>query len=718
MANEQEYQRFTMNVEIDEKSLREIYLKPFEMAIKSANPPKCVMTAYNCVNGQHMDMNTVLIRDVLREEWGFKGMVMSDWGGTNGTIESVLAGCDLEMPGPPEKRGKVLLSHLAENPSKELLKAIDTCCLRILSLIQSLKLLNLSPEAATQTRHQPETSSSTPEDKQLLRSVAADSIVLLKNSTNILPLSRSMLQGKKIALIGPNAKHGTPGGGGSATMNPQYQTQPLQALTIMLTEENIHAEVIYEPGALTHKWLPLVTPDRWSSPTSTQSEPLQIDFFSTPNFTGEVIETQHRTSSYLDLFDSAPSFFYSDSGNPHSLLITSTLTPSTSGLHTFEISSVGNSKLFVNGNLVIDNYAWTETGETFYSFGSVAERAFIPMVAGKKYEVRIEASTKVPETNITLGDKDPVHVFGVQPSVRLGFMEEVKSEEDLIADAVKAARDADVVVCVLGLNDEWESEGYDRSSMSLPGSQDKLIWSLLAKEGIKEKLVVVNQSGSPVHMPWADEAPSIVQAWYGGQEAGNALWDVLCGKVSPSGRLPVTWARKYGDLGFEGKKEKWPGVEGVVRYEEGTGVGYRWFFGEGKEEVPRWWFGWGLGYTTFEFSGLMLIKTEERWEVTVSIKNIGDREGREVVQVYSSSGGKVGSMRELRAFNKTDVLQPGKEVKISVEIKLQDLAAWDVETGHWVVEKGVCKILVGKHAGDEEMLEAEVIIEETSSWGP
>jgi beta-glucosidase len=321
VANEQEYERFPINSEIEERVLREIYLKPFEMAIKSPNPPKCVMTAYNCVNGTYIDMNS-LLQKTLRDEWGFKGLVMSDWGGTNSTVESVLTGCDLEMPGPPEKRGRLLLKHIAENDSTALLEAINASCLRMLGLLKDLNLLGLSREEAVQTRKQPELSSDTAEDRRLLRSVAADSIVLLKNSANMLPLLPSKLQGKKIALISPNAKHGTPGGGGSATMNPQYQTQPLEALRSMLETKGIRADFIYSPGALTHKWLPLVTSDKWSSPPYTKLEGkeqglLELKYYSTPNFFGEVIDTQHRSSSHVDLFDSAPAFFYTDP-NPHS----------------------------------------------------------------------------------------------------------------------------------------------------------------------------------------------------------------------------------------------------------------------------------------------------------------------------------------------------------------------------------------------------------------
>ncbi|KAG4437266.1 hypothetical protein IFR05_007243 [Cadophora sp. M221] len=432
-------------------------------------------------------MNTRLIRTILREEWGFKGTVMSDWGETNSTVESVLVGCDLEMPGLPEKRGKVLLDHLAENTSLELRSAIDTSCLRILSLFQQLNLLGLSLEEASQTRHQLETSSSSLEDRELLRAVVADGLALIKKNSGILPLLSSTLQGKRIALIGPNAKQGTPGGGGSATMSPQYQTQPLEALQTMLADQGIEAEVTYHPGVLTHKWLPLVISDRWSSPDTTDRT-LKVEFFSTPDFTGPVLETQYRNSSHLDLFDSAPQFFYSNAGSSHSLLMRTILTPLTTGFHSFEISSVGNVRLLQMG-----------------SFGSVAKRVSVPLIAGEKYEVRVEACTKVPDPSQTLGEDDPVHVFGVQPSVRLGFMGEVKGEQELIADAVGVVREADLVICVLGLNDEWESEGHNRASMYLPGAQDKLVWNFLGVEGVREKLAVVNQSGCPVVMPWADE---------------------------------------------------------------------------------------------------------------------------------------------------------------------------------------------------------------------
>jgi beta-glucosidase len=205
VANEQEFQRFTMNAEIEQKALREIYLKPFELVLKSPHPPRCVMTSYNCVNGTHMDMSPIL-QNILRAEWGFEGLVMSDWGGTNSTAESVLAGCDLEMPGPPEKRGTKLMERLKTGDVEELLEAVDKSVLKVLRLLEEFNLLGLSPEEAEQTRKQPEMSSDTPEDRELIRSVAAEGIVLLKNDAKLLPIGAASMQGKTLALIGPNAK--------------------------------------------------------------------------------------------------------------------------------------------------------------------------------------------------------------------------------------------------------------------------------------------------------------------------------------------------------------------------------------------------------------------------------------------------------------------------------------------------------------------------------
>lgn len=674
------------------------------------------MTAYNCVNGSHMDMNRKLVQETLRGEWGFQGLVMSDWGGTNSTTESIVAGCDLEMPGPPEKRGNLLLSAMAEKPSKELLDAIDSSCLRVLKLLQHLGLLGLSAEEAKKTRNRLEHSSNEKDDQCLLREVAAKGIVLLKNSSQLLPLNPTSLQGKKVAFVGPNALHGTPGGGGSATMNPQYQTQPFAAFNSFVKDLGIDVEISHSPGTFSHKWLPLTTADQWKA-TSEQANStgdgkamLRLDFFSTADFSGPIIETQWRDSSLIDLFDSAPTQWYSTK-NLHSFRVTSQVTPQTSGTHSFGISSVGNSRLFVDGKLLIDNYHWSDVGESFYSFGSREARASFPMEAGRSYTMTIESSSRIIPENSTAAD-DPVHVFGVQPSVRLGFLLELPS--DPITSAVALAKASDLTIVILGLNDEWESEGYDRQSMKLPGEQDQLVKALLESTTHPENIVIVNQSGSPVEMLWADKANTILQAWYGGQEAGNALCDVIFGRVAPEGRLPISWPRQYTDLPFAGNKRGWPGVDGVVNYEEGTLVGYRWY--QQHNVQPRWWFGYGLGFTTFTLSDITVEKVDGGWRVRVVVTNVGALEGREVVQCYSWPV--VSKVHELRAFEKTKLLSPGESEAISLTVSSRDLAYWEEKAARWIKNAGTYVLGLGKHAGDVDMIATTIHTSETLSWAP
>jgi beta-glucosidase len=362
----------------------------------------------------------------------------------------------------------------------------------------------------------------------------------------------------------------------------------------------------------------------------------------------------------------------------------------------------------VSGKLLVNNDNWTETGETFYAFGSVPVCGSIHMIAGQRYEIIIDASSKIiPKGSLTEGD--PVHVFVVQPSVRIGYVEELESDEKMVEDAVAAAKNADVVICVVGLNDEWESEGYDRRSMSLPGTQDALVYALLKK--CKHKMVVVNQSGSAVHMPWADEVGTIVQALYGGQEAGNALWDVMMGTVAPSGRF--TWPMEYQQLGF--RPETFPGINGLVEYEE-TAIGYRWYQKEAL--IPRWWFGWDLGYTSFELSSFQVVQGLTGWGSKILVKNVGNVEGREVVQLYSSSS-RMGRKKELRAFEKTRNLLPGEQEEVSMPISARDLAQWHGdEGGQWVTKAGVYVIWIGKYAGDDSMLLSELEILETLKGRP
>ncbi|KAF2134345.1 glycoside hydrolase family 3 protein [Dothidotthia symphoricarpi CBS 119687] len=691
VANDQEYQRFSINVNVEQKALREIYLRPFEMLVKSSSPPGCFMTAYNRVNGEHMDSNKTLVNDILRKEWGYQGLVMSDWGGTNSTVESVLAGCDLEMPGPSELRGEKLTKALNSKKHPGLEPAVDASCRRLLTLVKRLNLLGLNEADAKATRLQEEYTSTNDEDITTVRRITAEGAVLLKNSERTLPLKPVELAGKKVAFIGSKSKMCTPGGGGSASMNPQYLSQPIEAFKTLTASLGVSVEVNYCSGMYSNKWLPLISSEQWrlmphmiTNPTDSGAM-LRLEFFSTTNLTGPIQATQFRTSSYVDLFDTAPTDML---GKPYSFRLTSTVTPSRSGMHSFSVSSVGSARLYLDRELILDNNNWEEKGETFYAFGSAEVIRAVDMQAAKTYEITVECATRQHMTEASVQAKeaevDPLHVFASQAGLRLGFLEQLPPT--LETDAIALSNASDYTVVILGLDDEWESEGYDRGSLSLPASQDSLVRSLIKQSRCPESIVFVNQSGTPVEMPWASDSriATILQIWYGGQEAGNALADILLGIATPSGRLPVTWPKRYQDLHFADRRELWPGVDGQVWYEEGTSVGYRWYL---KNQIePQWWFGFGLSYTEFEVRDLAVAQLpgeEHGWELSVTVKNIGEYPSDEVVQVYMSPA-EDPSARKLVAYGKTPTLAPAKEITVTLIVNARDAANWI--SGSWELE--------------------------------
>lgn len=665
------------------------------------------MTSYNQLNGSHADMSSWLVRDVLRKDWGFSGLVMSDWGGTNSTTQSLLAGLDLEMPGPPEQRGKKLLD-VAKEGDRDVLSAIDVSVSRILTLAEKHGLTGLTPEQATATRDSRETSSTTSMDVQLMRDLAANGIVLLKNSANTLPLRSENLKGRQVAFIGPNALHGTPGGGGSASMNPQYLSQPLDSFRAVTSQAGIDVSVKYCLGAVGRKWLPLCSGSQWKVPSSESGlasetngkDLVRVEYFAHRDLSGPVVETQYRGSLNLDMSDSAPREFQTDPVPPYSYRASSVATPESSGTHRFSISSVGDARLYVDGELIIDNTSWKRSGETFYAFGSAEAIGEKLMTAGREYTVTIEGNVrKDPRPDDGGMPADANHVFAAHPSVRVGFEEEMPSPEKLIQEAIEAADESEITVVVIGLSDEWESEGYDRQDMTLPGHQNQLVEALLSKVKRPESLVFVNQSGSPVELPWVDRASTVLQAWYGGQEAGNALADVLLGTINPSGRLPITWPRRYADLPFASAPDTWPGTDGKVYYSEETQVGYRWFK-HNSSVAPQWWFGYGQSYTNFRTSIKGVNTRAQSWTIEVSVTNTGQLAGAEVVQLYVWPTGEPEEVM-LVAFEKTSVVERGETVNVSLEVSHREVARWI--DGSWQLQSGNYTFGAGNGVGDTNM---------------
>lgn len=435
--------------------------------------------------------------------------VMSDWGGVNSTAESIIAGCDIEFPFSTKWRFERVLAALEEEKLTQ--EDIDQAAENVLTLVHRVSGGDMLEEG-------PEREDNRAETQKLIREAGAQGLTLLKNEDSILPIDSRKA---KIAVIGPNADRAIAGGGGSASLNPYYNTLPLDS--IKKAAEN---EVLFAQGCEINKWLPVASP---FCKTKEGKPGVIIDWFAGDEFSGKPVVNQRRTNTDLFLWDSAP---LAKVGPEWSAIATTYLTPTTTGKHTISFMSVGPGKLYLDGKLALNLWDWTEEGEAMFD-GSIDYLVKLDMEAGQAIEVKVEMTnelrpiSKQKQFNMT-------HKYG---GCRIGFKEEDKV--DHLQEAVEAAKKADIAIVVVGLDAEWESEGYDRQTMDLPsdGSQDRLIEAVVAAN---PRTVVVNQSGSPVTMPWASRVPAIIQAWYQGQEAGNALADVLFGLKNPSGKLPVS----------------------------------------------------------------------------------------------------------------------------------------------------------------------------------
>ncbi|RBR12805.1 uncharacterized protein FIESC28_08507 [Fusarium coffeatum] len=668
VGNEQETNRLTIDSLVTERPLREIYLKPFEIAVREANP-WAVMSSYNLINGVHADMNKHTLKDILRGEWGYEGTVVSDWGGVNSIIDSVEAGCDIEFPYSPKWRLDKLIAAVKDGRMS--IDSIDQAAENVLALVERLKGGDMSPE-------QPEREDDREETRQLIRAAGHEGLTLLKNDDGILPLCPKTT---KVAVIGPNANRSIAGGGGSASLNPYYNTIPLDSI-----RKASQQKVAFAQGCHIHKWLPVAS----EYCTEKSGKPgVHIDWFAGDKFEGNPVVTQRRTNTDLFLWDSAP---LNEVGPEWSAIATTYLTPKTTGKHTISFMSVGPGRLFVDGKKVLDLWDWTEEGEAMFD-GSIDYLVDVDMEADKAVELRVEMTnelrpiSKQKQFGIT-------HKYG---GCRIGFKEQDKV--DYIQQAVETARDADVAVVIVGVDAEWESEGYDRQTMDLPadGNQDRLIEAVVKAN---PRTVVVNQSGSPVHMPWVDRVPVILQGWYQGQEAGNALADVLFGIENPSGKLPSTFPKR---IEHTPAWHNWPGENHKVLYGEGLYIGYK-HYDHAKIE-PLFPFGHGLSYTTFEYGRPEItpktLTPNSEITITLAISNTGPRAGSEIVQIYvhDEKSRLPRPEKELVAFEKV-FLEAEETRHISIKLDKYAVGYYDETVPGWIAEEGTFKVLIGASSTD------------------
>jgi beta-glucosidase len=648
VANDQEFERFTIDVDVDERTLREIYLPPFEAAVKEADV-KSVMGAYNFVNGEHACAHPGLLVGLLKEEWGFDGFVVSDWGAIKETVAPARHGLDLEMPGPGRFWGRGKLQAAVEAGDVDV-GLVDDKVRRIVGF------LDWAGRVGTPTDHTEE-SIERPEHCALSRQAATESMVLIKNDGHRLPLDGA----GTVALIGPGVAATAMLGGGSASLVPQHATTVLDSMT-----ERLGDRIVGTAPGIDMRRKAAAVPADWIT-----SDGVRFEMFDGIGFAGEVFDTITRPTPFSVWFgDNWPK-----NRDTMSVRATFTMTPTTSGRHRFCALGFSHAVLFVDDELVADNEVDRFSG----GLGQHGGNGYMDLEAGRSYAIRLDHAPHEEGQWICTVD------VGVEPA-------DVDTEVGL-AEASELAARADIAVVVVGSNAEWESEGADRDSIDLPNGQDELVARVVAAN---PNTVVVLNCGAPMTLPWIDDVPAVVLGWYPGQEAGEAIADVLTGAAEPAGRMPTTWARDERDTpAFL----NYPGEAGVVRYGEGVFVGYRWYDARGIE--PMIPFGHGGSYSSFEWGDAAVAGSGTDLVVEVPVANTGDRAGSEVVQVYVAPTEAIvpRPKKELAGFAKL-ALESGATGTATVTLKDRSFARWDPGTHGWVVDAGEYTIVVAASATD------------------
>jgi beta-glucosidase len=647
VGNECETDRYTSNSIIDERALRELYLVPFELAVKEGGTLG-IMTAYNRLNGDYCNNNAWLLTEVLRDEWGFEGFVTTDWLAGADTVLAAEAGLDIEMPAGNRAFGTKLADAVRDGRVPE--AAVDAIAERLLGVFERI--------GAWHDEDGPEESIDRPEHRAAAHRAAVEAMVLLRNEpvagAAVLPLDVDAIG--SIAVIGPNAVRAQVMGGGSANLRPFHRTSPLDALRSRLGDR---VDITFEPGCLIDKSAPLLTGSSITAPDGEQG--FRVEIFDNPAFEGQPVAVVNRdTSRFTFGSDQLPV----SARSAFSARGTTRFTTGTAGTYRFEVTQVTPTRVLLDGEVVVDGVTDPPTpGKGFFGFGAEVPPVDVELEADTTHELVIE--TVAPR----------VMMFaGADVGVRMPI------GADAFERAVAAAASADAAVVVVGTNDDWETEGEDRATLALPGEQDALVAAVLAAN---PNTVVVVNTGSPVLMPWAADAPAILQSWFGGQEMAAALVDVLTGEADPGGRLPTTFPASIRQTPSHGN---FPGDNGQTPYSEGIFMGYRWY--DARELTPLFPFGHGGSYSTFEIGAPAPSSDRftpgDRLTITVEVTNTGARRGSEVVQCYVRPAASriVRPEQELKAFGKI-TLDPGETGVVTLELDDRSFAYWDPAQPEW-----------------------------------
>jgi beta-glucosidase len=651
MGNNQERDRHDTSSDIDERTLREIYLPAFEAAIKEAKVG-AVMDSYNLVNGVHMTQNEYLNTEIARKEWGFDGIVMSDWDATYDGVAAANAGLDLEMPSAKFMNRANLLPAIQEGHVK--VAVIDEKVRRI---------LHKAIEFGFFDRDQ--TDKSIPLDNPASRAVALEaargSMVLLKNDANLLPLQADKV--KTIAVIGPNAAVAVPGGGGSSRVTPFSAVSFVDGIKKLVGPR---VEVVYAPGIAVTREIAHTT--EFFTDEGRTAPGLRGEYFDNDTFDGSPALV--RTDRNID-FAFGKSY---KEGGPNRFVVrwTGYYLPTEAGGYDFQVSGGNRFRIYVDDRLVARMWP----GERV-----MRPPAAFSMLAGTSHKIVLEYLKRDDSTQL---------FFGITSS---GYKPLVPARE--------AAAKADVVVLCVGFDANTEGEGEDRT-FQLPPGQDGLINAILAAN---KKTIVVLTAGGAVDMTnWIDEAPALVHVWYPGEEGGTALAQILFGQYSPSGKLPASFERRWQDNAAYPTYSD-PKHVRRIPYSEGVFLGYR-HFDQGSVK-PLFPFGYGLSYTTFQYENLQVAPSNDGdglAVVTFRIKNTGSREGAEIAQLYvGDKHSKIERpVKELKGFAKVD-LKPGESRTVKLTLDRRAFSYFDPKLHRWTSEPGDFSILVGSSSEKIEL---------------
>lgn len=661
-ANNQEYGRMDHSSDMDERTLREIYLPAFEASVKEAKVG-AIMDAYNLVNGVYMTQNTYLNNTIARKQWGFDGIMMSDWGATHDGIAAANGGLDLEMPSaafmnnktlsPAIQRGEVSVVTIDDKVRHILRKAIEFGFLD-----------HEQTDASVPTFSQ--------EGREVALEEARSGMVLLKNERHLLPLDRAKI--KSIAVFGPDAYPAVIGGGGSSLTKPFSSISYLEGISNYLGK---NARVLY---SLETAPLDVIVNQTDFVAALGGPRGLKGEYFNNDDLHGEPALV--RTDERVDFHWGEGS--YADNGpvDHFSARWTGYFVPRTDDDYKFYVSADDGARLYINDERVIDD--WQRHAETLDTYS-------MHMEPGKTYKIRLEYFENVGTA-----------------TVRLGV---AAATQTLSAETKALAAKADAVVVCVGFDPSTESEGGDRT-FRLPGGQDAFIQQIAATN--KNVIVILTAGGNVDMTRWIDQIPALLHAWYPGQEGGVALAQILFGEVSPSGKLPASFERRWEDNAAFGSYYPKEGSK-RIEYKEGIFVGYR-HFDRDAQVKPLFPFGYGLSYTAFQYSDLKITPLSSNLDalvtVSYSVKNVGSRAGAEVAEVYvgDSHASVPRPVKELKGFAKVN-LRPGETKRVTTSLDRRAFSFYDVEKGDWKAEPGKFSILVGSSSAKIE-LQGEFVLKQ------